>query len=218
MKKAFVSVVTLGTLAITCPALAQNIEGAVQLGLGTSFLSYSKASGTVDLPGPLGEADIGTSITRWGLSDEGGIQLEGGYGINDSMIVGGLFALGGSSTTNTQEGSNDDESSAFNLLLAPKFDYHFSAGQPLQPFVGGAIGLVMAKTDNNGLESSATGLGLLGRGGLRWFLAPGFSVDPALNLGFQALSGSIDSGNASYDLSGTAFTIGLSIGMSGWVK
>jgi hypothetical protein len=216
MKKAVVSVVTLGTLAITCHAFAQNIDGAIQLGLGTSFLSYSKTSGTVDLP--LRQTDIGTSITRWGLSDEGGIQLEGGYGINNSMIVGGLFALGGSSTTNTQEGLNDVDSSKFNLLLAPKFDYHFSAGQPLQPFVGGAIGLVMAKTDNNGLESSATGLGLLGRGGLRWFLAPGFSVDPALNLGFQALSGSIDSGNASYDLSGTAFTIGLSIGISGWVK
>ena len=217
MKKAFVSVVTLGTLAITCHAFAQNIDGATHLGLGTSFLSYSKSSGTVDTA--LGETDIDSSSTRWGLSDEGGIQLEGGYGINNSMVVGGLFALGGSSTTTTLEGSNsDDESSAFNLLLAPKFDYHFSAGQPLQPFVGGAIGLVMAKTDNNGLESSATGLGLLGRGGLRWFLAPGFSVDPALNLGFQALSGSIDSGNASYDLSGTAFTIGLSIGMSGWVK
>jgi hypothetical protein len=211
MKKALVSVITLGTLAITCNAFAQNIEGAIQLGLGTSFLSYSKSSGTVDTG--LGETDMDSSITRWGLSDAGGIQLEGGYGINSSMVVGGLFALGGSSTT-----VNDVDSSEFNLLLAPKFDYHFSAGRPLQPFVGGAIGLVMAKADNGGVETSATGLGLLGRGGLRWFLAPGFSVDPALNLGFQAFSGSVDAGNASADLSGTAFTIGLSIGMSGWVK
>jgi hypothetical protein len=216
MKKAFISFVTVGTLAITCNAFAQNIEGAIQLGLGTSFLSYSKTSGTVELAGL--KTDVGTSVTRWGLSDEGGIQLEGGYGINNSMIVGGLFALGGSSTTETAEGANDVDSSKFNLLLAPKFDYHFSAGQPLQPFVGGAIGLVMSKTDNGAYETSTTGLGLLGRGGLRWFLAPGFSVDPAVNLGFQAFSGSMDRGNVSADLSGTAFTIGISIGMSGWVK
>ncbi|MGC4069523.1 MAG: outer membrane beta-barrel protein [Polyangiaceae bacterium] len=189
-------------------ASAQNIDRAFQLGLGTNFLQYT--SGSIDTDAY--DADV--SQTTWGISDHGGIQLEGGYALNDSLVLGGIVALGGQTVS-----IDDSDQDVFQLVLAPKLDYMFLSGERFRPFVGGAIGLVSTSQEvNGGAKLSETGLGLMARGGGRWFLAPGFSLDPALNLGFQTLSGEIDGGAVDMDASMTAFTVGLSIGLSGWVR
>jgi hypothetical protein len=197
----------VATLGFAQIASAQNIDHSFQLGLGTNFLQYT--SGSIDMDG----ADTDVSQTTWGISDHGGVQLEGGYALNDSLVLGGIVALGGQTVS-----VEDSDQDVFQLVLAPKVDYMFLSGERFRPFVGGAIGLVSTSQDLGVGKLSETGLGLMARGGGRWFLAPGFSLDPALNLGFQTLSGQIEAGAADIDASMTAFTVGISIGLSGWVR
>jgi hypothetical protein len=208
MKFAPITATFVATLGFAQIASAQSIERSFQLGLGTSFLQYTSA--TIDGDGG-GEADV--SETTWGLSRHSGVQLEGGYALDDSLVLGGIVALGGQTVS-----IEDNDTDAFQLLLAPKIDYMFLPGAAFRPFVGGAVGLVSTSQEIGGGTLSQLGLGVLARGGGRWFLAPGFSLDPALNLGFQTLSGEVDTGLMDVDASTTGFMVGLSIGLSGWVR
>ncbi len=169
---------SLGSLSSL--ALAQDVEGAIQLGLGTGFITYSKNSGEVETP--LTDIDVDTSRTTWGLHDRSPLMLEGGYGLTDSLVLGGLLVLGGNSESIDVEGTDEETDSTFNLLLAPKVDYLFMPSSKLRPFVGGALGLAVQNTDSSSAdtETSLWGLGLLGRVGLKWFPVPGFSIDIGL--------------------------------------
>ncbi len=102
----------------------------------------------------------------------------------------------------------------------------------VRPFVGGAIGLTRQSyssettNQNNVTETDydlgVTGLGLLARAGIRWFLTPGFSIDPAFVFGFSTASGSTGypvAGGATQniDTGATGYTLGLRLGFSGWI-
>ncbi|HMA93046.1 MAG TPA: outer membrane beta-barrel protein, partial [Polyangiaceae bacterium] len=208
-------------------AHAQKTEGALQLALGTDFLTYSKASTTVDVPGG-GERKLKTKSFNWGFASRNGVNLEGGYGLTDSLVLGGLLALGGRSDTTKldTDGANEDTESTFDLTLAPKIDYMFSPDSNLRPFIGGALGITYqsAKTESHnpqtnttttGVDASATGLLLMARVGLRWFAAPGFSLDPALMFGWIPFSsGSYKVGATSFDANMSQFSLGLSVAAS----
>lgn len=195
-------------------AQAQETEGALQLGLGTSVFSYSSASLEAEAQGVTQDLDIST--TRWGLSDTQA-TLELGYGLSDMIVLGGFAQLGGASTT-TEIGATESEESSFSLVIGPKIDFMFSPGQTVRPFVGAALGLSSSSTEAGTAETSTTALQLLGRVGIRAFLADGFSLDPALTLGWASLlSGDLDLGVADADLSGSAFNIGVAVGFSGWL-
>ena len=211
-------------------ALAQKTEGALQLGLGTDFLTYTSASTTVEVPGGA-ESTLKTKSFNWGFASRNGVNLEGGYGLTDSLVLGGFLALGGRSDTTKLDvdGAEEETESAFDLTLAPKIDYMFSPDSNLRPFLGGALGITYqsAKTESHdpqsnttttGLDASATGLLLMGRVGLRWFLAQGFSLDPALMFGWIPFSsGSYKVGATSFDADMSQFSLGLSVAASGWV-
>lgn len=211
-------------------AHAQKTEGALQLGLGTDFLTYTNASMKVDVPG--GERTLKTKTFNWGFASRNGVNLEGGYGLSDSLVLGGIVGLGGRSETTKldQPGANENTDSTFELMLAPKIDYMFSPDSRLRPFVGGALGIIYqsAKTEFHNADTnttttesdaSATGLLLMGRVGLRWFLAPGFSLDPAFVFGWIPFaSGSYKAGATSYDADAHQFSLGLSVAASGWIQ
>ena len=75
------------------------------------------------------------------------------------------------------------------------------------------------------VNTGYTGVGLFGRAGIRWFLTPGFSLDPAFVFGFASMTGSaqgilrngalVDA--TSYDSGLTGFSLGLGVTASGWV-
>jgi hypothetical protein len=214
-------------------AQAQTTAGALQLALGTDIVTYTNASATVQRPPDEG-GDVTTKYgtTRWGFADRSGVNLEGGYGLGDSLVLGGIVGLGGWSrntevtrgAVTTDQGTN----SLFDLLIAPKIDYMLLPGQSIRPFFGGAIGLryFSDKTETpNGAgvrvveKTSATGLALMARAGCRFFLTPGFSLDPAfMFLWIPTASGSQEAGNVKYDMRDVhSYTVGLTVAASGWI-
>lgn len=186
-------------------------------------------NGTVELPAPFGERSRDTSTTTWGLASRNGVNFEGGYGVTDTLVIGGFLALGGRSET-MQEDPDDDvdvTNSTFDMFIAPKIDYTLLPGERIRPFFGGALGLnhhsdTNKVRDNNvtrtASEGSLTGLALMGRVGARFFLSPGFSLDPAfMFMWMPTASGSYTLGNTQYDAGANGFTLGLTVAASGWV-
>jgi hypothetical protein len=185
-----------------------------------------------------GPVDLKTdrSVTRWGFSNQSSLNLEAGYGIGDSMIVGGILQLGGGarrdgvnwpSYANINTLTTDTKYSSFNLLIAPKFDYMLLPSSSFRPFFGGALGIIHQSEKVRAIRpavtqtvwgASATGLDLLLRVGVRCFVTPGFSLDPALSFAWiPTASGSVENGATSYDSSMHAYTIGLTVAASGWI-
>jgi hypothetical protein len=223
---------------VSATAQAQNTAGALQLALGTDVITYSSASlKTKGLPAggaALYDYTQDRSTVRWGFSNRSAINLEGGYGLGDSLVLGGIVALGGGSEKDGPEPpnrpNNTDQTkfSTFDLLIAPKIDYMFLPGQSIRPFIGGALGLrYFSETRQNipatnvtqtQYDVSATGLALLARAGVRFFLTPGFSLDPAFTfLWTPVASGSTQILATSYDASAHSYTLGLTLAASGWV-
>jgi len=220
-------------------AKAQTVAGALQLGVGTGLVNYSSPKYTAHEPAGAGTVDyeIDRPVTTWGFASRNGVMLEGGYGLNDMLVLGGIIQLGGWSFTEerpvaTAAGARDKDSvSTFDLFIAPKLDVMFLPESRVRPFVGGAIGLkhlsyVQEHTGANSVTTTQydlglTGIGLLARAGIRWFLTPGFSIDPAFVFGFDAMSGSTSvpagAGMASYDTGANGYMLGLNIAASGWV-
>jgi opacity protein-like surface antigen len=232
------SIVGLASL-ISTHASAQNIERALQLGLGTNLITYSSASITQNVPAGNGTTIEYESVNRttvWGLGSRNNVTFEGGYGITDSLVLGGMLELGGWSNTTGPDtitaGDPRRTDSMFSLFLGPKLDFMLLPDSVVRPFIGGAIGLVRQSysiettNQNNITEPQAdfgvTGVGLLARAGIRWFLTPGFSIDPAFVFGFATASGSTGTpvgGGATRndDTSATGYTLGLRVGFSGWI-
>lgn len=225
---AVLSSLALASLYATS-ANAQSTDGALQLGLGTDVLTYTSGSQTWEFPG--GEQETETSSFAWGFGQHNGINLEGGYGLGDSLVIGGFVALGGRSESakEVRDNANEGTDSEFTFGLAPKLDYMFLPTSRFRPFLGGAVGITHQsfKEETHDPQSGITridrkvgltGLLLMARVGVRCFLTPGFSLDPALTFGLiPTASGSVQAGPVSTDASASQFSIGLSLAASGWV-
>lgn len=201
--------------------LVSSVAGLVQVSLGTYFVRYTSASQSFENNG----GDFSRSDLNWGFSSSSPVFLEGGYGITDELLVGGVLQVGGvSSSSELSMGGARAESSGFDLLLAPKGDYHFLPASKINPFVGGMLGVETASvsgTPAGGLatDDSLMFFTLLARGGLRCFVFDGLSIDPAVVLGFRIGSGTLGRpsvADVNYSVSG--FRVGLSVSMSGWLK
>jgi hypothetical protein len=200
-------------------AHAQETAGAFQLGLSTSFISYT--SGTTDLELPGGDVSADVSGVNWGLTGENGVVLELGYGVTEIVILGGFVQLGGSSQTTQVDlpGEPEVDRTEFGLLIGPKIEAMFSQGSTVRPFIGAGVGFLLSSVDDEdtGNDTSLTGVQLLGRLGLRAFAAEGFSIDPAVVFGWATASGEVDTGPTNVDTSFSAFNVGLGLGFSGWI-
>jgi hypothetical protein len=228
-----IALVTVTALATPClwgpPAGAQTTQGALQVGLGTGLVDYTSSTTDVELPAILGGTTAlhGSSLD-WGVAQGNRIDLEGGYGLGESFVLGGLLALGGQSDTNKLS-DNETDDSRFLLFIGPKLDYLLMPGASLRPFFGIAAGLSHTSskselTNAQGRTSttakqSLSGFELLGRAGIRWFPIEGFSIDPAIVFGWAALSGSrhVPATNDDVDASGTELSIGVNVAVSGWI-
>jgi hypothetical protein len=199
-----------------------SVEGLLQLSLGTYFVRYTSTSLSLDN----NAGDLSRSDLNWGFSTTSPVFIEGGYGITDKLVIGGLLQLGGvSSSTEADMGGAKFESSGFDLLIAPKVDYQFMPTSKINPFVGGMLGVEINSVSplaaaGMSADDSQTSFMLLARGGLRCFLFDGFSIDPALVVGFRIGSGTTSppAGAPDVDYSVSGFRIGLSVSMSGWLK
>lgn len=196
------------------PRVSSAEEGEFQLGLATPFLTYSNLTVETEFAGV--SAETKTTEVEWGIQHS--VVGELGYGVTPNIVVGGFVQLGGTSGSSEPEGGDEVDSSEFGLLLAPKFDYVFSPGDKIQPFVGAMLGLSMSSQSEEEAEASLTGFQVLGRFGIRAF--PGnkeFSIDPSLMLGYVSASGDVEGGGLSADLSASGFQIGVFLGVSGWI-
>lgn len=203
--------------------MISSVKGLLQLSLGTYFVRFTSLSQSFD-DNPNG--DLSVSDLKWGFSGSSPVFLEGGYGLTENIIIGGLLQLGGASNTiEADMGGAKIETSGFDLLIAPKFDYQFSPTAKVNPFVGGMLGIEMNSTSAPGgvggtTDDSQLNFTLLARGGLRCFLFDGFSIDPAVVFGLRIGSGTTKLGGAAADLDYglSGFRIGLSVSMSGWLR
>ena len=244
-----VTLTAIGFVSIvSSQAKAQTVANALQIGLGTDFVSYSNYTQRVTTPpiaAPGAPPPAGATVdykndihqTRWGVSDHSNVNLEIGYGLNDNWVIGGLLVLGGWSDSQHEgilASPQNQQRSTFNLFIGPKVDYMFLPESRVRPFLGAAIGLSRTTynlTNTNPLSVTTTGeswgytgVGLFLRGGIRWFLTPGFSLDPAFVFGFSSMTGSAQGvpgrcglDTANYDSGLTGFSVGLGVTASGWV-
>jgi hypothetical protein len=179
----------------------------------TPLFSYRSQTVEIEAAGQETETDI--SSTAWGLREE--VTGELGYGVGDSLVLGALVQLGGASETTESEGGAESDSSEFQLFVGPKLDYAFSPESNVRPFVGVAVGFLTATSETETIDLSLTGVQLMGRVGLRAFVAKGFSIDPALAFSWLTASGDVEVGTVDTDASTSAFGVGLLLGFSGWV-
>lgn len=204
------------TSAYAAPAGAQNVEGTVQLGLTTDLVSYSKQTLTYDDS----DADLETEVTRWGLRE--GIALEIGYGVSDMIVVGAMASLGGVSQT-IDAGGSEGEVSSFSAAIGPKIDFILSPDSNIRPLIGAVIALATSTADSGGPETSILGFEIGARLGMHCFATEGFSITPALAIGYASGSGEIELdtggivGTRSVDISASGFKVGLQLGISGWI-
>ncbi len=243
-KTTLVTLTAVGVVSMfSISAKAQTVAGALQLGLGTSFVNYSSSNITEHRPlagGATEDYKISPATTTWGFADRNGATLEAGYGLNDMFVLGGLLQLGGwSQSIQTPApapagATITNKESFFTLFIGPKLDVMFLPDSRVRPFVTGAIGLVRmtdtrqtttaANVTTTSYDEGSTGGGLLLRAGIRCFLTPGFSLDPAFVFGYAgAFSGSttipnpVGPGTVNYDTSASGYNLGLSVVASGWV-
>jgi hypothetical protein len=193
---------------------AENIDGAIAVGAAFPIVAYTKMSEEVDLPVVI---DRTVSDTTWGVA-ENPLEVMMGYGLSDDMLLGGFLRLGGTNHTEEVENQGDTELTRTIFGIGPVFEYLFLPGGSARPFVGGVLSLGHESADLGGVERSRTLFGLAARGGVHIFLIPGLSLDPSLQLGFQAiLSGEDEAGGGNVDVSGSGFNIGLRLGLTGWL-
>jgi opacity protein-like surface antigen len=230
LHKTFGVVSSLALASLTAVAAeAQTSEHALQLGFGTDIITYTNLSADIHQDQ---EWTNDRSTTRWGFSDRSSLNFEGGYGLGESFVLGGIVQLGGwSQKDDPHENDLWTKSTTFDLLVAPKLDYMFLPGERIRPFLGAAVGVkyfsekhttqvntnrAATRTD---LDMSATGLALIARAGVRFFLTQGFSLDPAFSvMWLPTASGSWSGANGiSYDMSAHGYTLGLTVAASGWI-
>jgi len=174
-------------------------------------VSHESTSTEVEVPG--GDVEVDSKETRWGLGNQAA-WLELGYGVTESLIVGGVLSVGNTATEQDVEGPGGDlDQSRTEVLVGPKLDYMFSPDATVRPFIGGVLALRSVSTDNP--DTSSTGVLIGGRAGLRIFVEDLVSIDPMLGLSFTAASGEVDPG--SNDTSSTSLGIGLGLGLSLWL-
>src|SRR5688572_11493099 len=190
-------------------AHAQETAGAFQLGLSTSFVSYTSGTSEAEVPGD--DVSVDVSEVDWGLTGENGVVLELGYGVTDIVILGGFVQLGGSSQSTQVDlpGEPEVDRTEFGLVIGPKIEAMFSPGSTVRPFIGAGVGFLLSSTDDEdtGTDTSLTGVQLLGRVGLRAFAAEGFSIDPAIVFGWATASGEVETATANVDTSASAFNV-----------
>jgi hypothetical protein len=208
--------IVAASLSISLCAAAQSVERALQLGLGTSPVQYTSGTATTTFFGQ--QAEEGFSSFALGLGPESGVLLEGGYGLSEMVVLGGLLQAGNESVSTEPATGGSLNDSRLDLLIGPKVDLMLSPGRKVRPFLTAAAGLDFfsynvadSKTEATGFEAN---LGL----GLRWFAAPGVSFDPALVGGWGMGSGTLsDQAGGIYDYSFSAFALGLRLAVSGWL-
>lgn len=202
-------------LVVSSTALAQNTDGAIQLGLATDLFAHTSTDLEVEFP--LVTQDVTQTRNTWGFQEENGVIFEMGYGLTEGLVIGGLAQLGGSNLDSNWEQTADTENSLFEFGLYPKIEYMFIPGGRVRPFVGGGLGLLVRNADDSGTESSVTAFGLWGRGGLRYFVSPAVSLDPTLTLSWLTGSGDYDAGNLDGNISVTRLGVALGAGISIWI-
>ena len=214
-------------LFVAPPARAQSTQDAFQLGLGTTIVSYTNAELEVELPAWTQTLEV--SETQWGLSGDNGVSLELGFGIGESLVVGGVLVFGGATETSSSNVMDDDETtdSSLSILVGPKLDFMFLPDSNVRPLLGAAIAWQRssAETETTTAQSVTTtlsdvalsGVQLMTRAGLRWFVVPAFSLDPAVVFQWTTVSGDYGVAAQNFDASASGLSIGLGLSVSGWI-
>lgn len=209
------SIVCVGISCLASAASAQSTAGAFQIGLSTSVLSYE--TGTLEAERDPLELEADISTLEWGINSD--VTLELGYGIGDMLVVGGFVQLGGTSQDieyDDADGLDSDESD-IEISIGPKLDIMLSPNSSVRPFFTAAVGIAHRGSDDGDTETTLTGIQLGARAGVRAFLADGFSLDPALVVGWSGAWGELDLTGDDADLSANTFNVGLQLGVSGWL-
>lgn len=213
MNRLVFALVLLAPFFMASTVGAQRSQDKFQLGLGMPLFAYVDTTLENDDSG----LELDQTVVSWGVYNAPLLEL--GYGAGAGLVVGGLVQFGGESYS--VDGS-DESLSVMRLFLAPKFDYMFSAGEPLRPFLGVAAGVVHSSASiEDGVEGSSTGFAVMGRAGLRYFAAEGLSIDPHLAIMYSTASSdeAVAQGIAlaTDDISVSALSVIAYLTISGWL-
>jgi hypothetical protein len=216
-----------------------SVDGLIQLGLSVPIVQYASksqtfkgmaaeinpATGIATMMMP--EQKVSSSETNWGFATNS-VALEGGYGLSDHLLIGGLLQLGGKSQSYQTEGLPEVKNSSFSFLLGPKIDYMFSPTSKLNPFVGAAVAVAINSTNaGDAIKESSTTFNFVARGGIRYFLFEQLSLDPTFQIGAAVGSGTQTTTptggqpgvtSTDKDFSQSGIQVALSLGVSLWLK
>jgi hypothetical protein len=207
------SLTFLFATALSTTAFADNLEGAFRLSLDTTAVEYFTLSleradtPKMPLSGP--QPELTSSQTTVGLVGSGiGIGLGGA--VHENVVIGARVSAGQSDTEILSQ-----QSSTTSVMLMPSVEFLFGDGEPAHPFIAVNGGYrTQTVSPGGGTDTVAQSFMIGGGFGAHLFVTPSFSIDPAANIFYT--TGSIESGNVKYDMSGT--TIWVNIGFSGWIR
>jgi len=199
-----------------------------ELALTTTLASYSKLAYSLDIP-VVGETEGAITSTAFGPSANP-VTFEFGYWLSSQFSLGVLLEFGSTSTATESERLGIDENQTLaRFMVGPRLSYLFSDSGAVRPFAMLAVGFTSApQTDSADARSiSFSGFQAMAGLGLHWFLAPSFSIDPALRAGWGLGSGKIDqsyedSQGMPHDFkdvgaTGSLLTGAVLLGASGWL-
>ena len=191
--------------------IVSSVEGALQLSLGTYFVRYT--SGSRDFDNEM-ISDDSTSDLLWGLSESSTVTLEGGYGLTERLLIGGVLQLGGTSSTRDPDVGEEEETDSFDLLIGPKAEFHFLPTSKFNPYAGGVIAIA----SHSDTLFSHLMFNLQIRGGVRCIITDSLSIDPGILFAFGFGGGSLDLAGTEFDYGISGFRIGLTLAVSGWLR
>ncbi len=231
-RPATIGILTAASLLVVRDAGAQATGGAWQIGLSTRALSYTKTTITTDGP-VFSNFDNGQTSFAWGFGERSNLGLDLGHGLGDNFVLGAFLALQGQAQSqNDRITGRSFRHSEFSLVAGPRLDWLPLPASKVRPFIGVGAGIVRSNhsDDSSTLStwadpgarpireespSGMSGWALVSRLGIRWFLNPHFSIDPALF--FDGSITSDDGDGTGYELRQTNLVFGLGIGGSGWI-
>lgn len=199
-----------------------------ELAFTTTVASYSRLAYSLAIP-VVGDTDGSITNTALGPSANP-VTIEGGYLLSSQFSLGFLLEIGSTSTTTESEQLGIDQTQTLGrFMVGPRASYVFSESGAVRPFAMLAVGFTTApQTDSADARSiSFSGFQAMAGLGLHWFLAPSFSIDPALRAGWGVGSGKID--QTYYDstgmrhsfndvgATGSLLTGAVLLGATGWL-
>jgi tetratricopeptide (TPR) repeat protein len=191
------------------------VAKSVQLSLALNLFDWSHVNQELKET----DSTVEQKRTGWGLNSSTGI--EGGYALNENLLLGAKFDLGGYAFRESPSSAPSTSTDSTWFALGPKAQWMFAPWRNTRPFLDALVALEVASdssSDTAAGTQSRKGLILQLRGGLHIFVADTFSIDPGFFMGGTISGGSFDKDSGHYQASVRSFSLGFDLLFTGWIN